>query len=288
MYKKIVVGTDLSETSKVAVEHAAALAGKLGAKLVLVHAGEDPGESLEELASSVGAEAVASPGNPSEVLLDESERLGADLLVVGSVGMSGARRFSLGNVPNKVSHHADLDLLIVKTDRGSRAADYRKILVGTDGSSTAMRAVEMASDLSNVLGIVPLIVTIYESPGEHDLERMRAGAEADAISAWSATRAQRETPAKYQWRIAGASQAEDVLERAAERASRYEVDAEVRAIEGTSPAEELLKIAESEDVDLICVGGIGMNSPTRRMLGNVPHRLSHHSPVDVLILQTEK
>jgi len=39
----------------------------------------------------------------------------ADLLVVGNRGMSGARRFVLGSVPNKVSHHCPTNLLIVDT-----------------------------------------------------------------------------------------------------------------------------------------------------------------------------
>ena len=116
MYKKIVAGTDLSPTAKVATDRAAALAARLDADLVLVHAGTDPGEPFEALATGYGAEAIAQPGNPAEVLLTECGRVGADLLVVGSVGMSGARRFLLGSVPNKVSHHATTDLLIVKTD----------------------------------------------------------------------------------------------------------------------------------------------------------------------------
>ncbi len=53
-------------------------------------------------------------GDPATVLLDEAER-GYDLLVVGNKGMTGAARFLLGSVPNKVSHHAPCALLIVRT-----------------------------------------------------------------------------------------------------------------------------------------------------------------------------
>ncbi|MCA1704819.1 MAG: universal stress protein, partial [Actinobacteria bacterium] len=134
MYKKIVAGTDLSKTARVATDRAASLASKLGADLFLVHAGTDPGAPLEELAQSYSAEKVVEVGNPAEVLLTEVDRVRADLLVVGSVGMSGARRFLLGSVPNKVSHHAATDILIVKTDPPrNEGGDYRSILVGTDG-----------------------------------------------------------------------------------------------------------------------------------------------------------
>lgn len=286
MYKKIVVGTDLSETSKVAVRHAASLASTLDAELFLVHAGVDPGEPFAQLAEEFGAKPVVAYGNPAEVLLMKSDELGADLLVVGSVGMSGARRFAIGNVPNKVSHHAHLDLLIVKTEGGRGDGSYRKILVGADGSATAMRAVEMASQLAKALGTVPTIVTVYEHISEHELEQMRAGS-SDVMAAWHATKEQKETPPEYQWRLAGAAQAQDVLERAATRAAKYEIEPELRAVEGNA-AEELLRIAQDENFDLICVGGVGMNGAARFMLGNVPHRLSHHSPTDILILQTDK
>ena len=37
------------------------------------------------------------------------------MIAIGSVGMSGARRFMLGNVPNRISHHARTDVLIIRT-----------------------------------------------------------------------------------------------------------------------------------------------------------------------------
>jgi nucleotide-binding universal stress UspA family protein len=288
MYKKIVAGTDLSPTSLVAVAHAAALAERLGADLILVHAGEDPGEPLAELGSKYGAEVVATPGNPAEVLLSEAESRGAELLVTGSVGMSGAKRFKLGNVPNKLSHHADRDMLIVKTDAPGKSEEfsgYKKILVGTDGSPTAMRAVQMASRLAKALGAKLSIVTAFEPPTEHELEAARK-AGGDMASLWNQSKASRDTPPEFQWRIAGASQAEDVLERATDCAVAMGIeDADVRTVEGP-PAETLLSIAEDEGFDLISVGSVGMAGAKRFMLGNVPHRLSHHTPTDILILHT--
>jgi nucleotide-binding universal stress UspA family protein len=48
-------------------------------------------------------------------LIETAERVGADLLVIGNKGMSGVRRFVLGSVPNKISHHCPCSLLIVHT-----------------------------------------------------------------------------------------------------------------------------------------------------------------------------
>jgi nucleotide-binding universal stress UspA family protein len=55
------------------------------------------------------------PGDAADALVSVAQQVGADLLVVGNRGMSGARRFVLGSVPNKVSHHSPCNLLIVDT-----------------------------------------------------------------------------------------------------------------------------------------------------------------------------
>jgi nucleotide-binding universal stress UspA family protein len=286
MYGRIVVGTDLSRTARVATDRAAGLARRLEAELFLVHAGRDPGEAFAKLAADYGGTPVVASGNPAEVLLAETERLDADLLVVGSVGMSGARRFLLGSVPNKISHHAGTDLLIVKTDDVPESvADYSKILVGTDGSPTAMRAVEAASRLAKSLDAHELIVCAHEPMSDQEKQQLAADPN-DPVAQWGAGGPARETPDEFRWRISGAAQAEDVLERAAERAAREGVEAEVRAPEG-HPAEVLCSIAKDEGFDVIVVGSVGMTGARRFMLGNVPHRVSHSAPTDVLILRTQ-
>ena len=64
----------------------------------------------------VEAECYARRGDPAEAILDVAEEQDADLIVVGSKGMHGSRRFLLGSVPDKVSHHAPCSVLIVRTD----------------------------------------------------------------------------------------------------------------------------------------------------------------------------
>lgn len=283
MYERILVGTDLSETAQVATERAAALAQSLGAELVLVHAGPSS-KALDEVAASHGAKAVALAGPPAEVLVSQAEAEDAGLIVVGSVGMSGARRFLLGNVPNKVSHHAPTDVLIVKTDPPRDSTGYGKILVGTDGSPTAMRAVDMASQLAARLDATASVVCVYQPPSEQELEQYRADPN-DPLAQWNVGKEVREVPPEFKWRIAGAAQAEDILDRARERTQNAGVEVDVRAIEG-NPAEELISLAGAEAFDMIAVGSVGMTGAKRFMLGNVPHRISHHAPTDVLILRT--
>ena len=57
----------------------------------------------------------AREGDPADAILDVAEETKADLIVVGNKGMTGAKRFLLGSVPNKISHHAPCGVYIVRT-----------------------------------------------------------------------------------------------------------------------------------------------------------------------------
>jgi nucleotide-binding universal stress UspA family protein len=126
MIGSIVVGTDGSDTAKEAVRQATEFAKALDAKLHLVSAYEPIGEgrlreerqqvaggSIEE--AGVQVETYAREGDPADAILDVAEEQNADLIVVGNKGMTGAKRFLLGSVPNKVSHHAPCSVMIIRT-----------------------------------------------------------------------------------------------------------------------------------------------------------------------------
>ena len=146
MYDSIVVGTDGSDTAKEAVRQASELAKAVGAKLHLVSAYEpvpegrlrqerqqvpddmqwmvNPKEDVESTLKDAAEEiekggvdvtTYAREGDPADAILDVAEEEKADLIVVGNKGMTGARRFLLGSVPNKVSHHAPSSVMIIRT-----------------------------------------------------------------------------------------------------------------------------------------------------------------------------
>jgi nucleotide-binding universal stress UspA family protein len=70
-------------------------------------------DRLEE--AGVKAETYAREGDPADAILDVAEEQNADLIIVGNKGMTGAKRFLLGSVPNKVSHHAPCSVMIIRT-----------------------------------------------------------------------------------------------------------------------------------------------------------------------------
>ena len=70
-------------------------------------------ERVEE--AGVKVQTYPREGDPADAILDVAEERNADLIVVGNKGMTGAKRFLLGSVPNKVSHHAPCSVLIIRT-----------------------------------------------------------------------------------------------------------------------------------------------------------------------------
>jgi len=146
VFTRIVVGTDGSETAGEAVRQALDLAKLAGATVSIVSAyapvpdrkvkdqqrdapadvqyelnpREDVNLVLDTAAADARKEGIeiqthAVEGDPAEGILSVAEETKADLIVVGNKGMTGARRFLLGSVPNKISHHAPCDVWIVKT-----------------------------------------------------------------------------------------------------------------------------------------------------------------------------
>lgn len=153
MYDAIVVGTDGSATAGAAVKRAAQMAALVpGARLHLVSAyrpvskdrldserhdmpselgwkvspSEDADEILrraKDIATGAGATEVhvhALDVPAADAILDVAADIKAGLVVVGNQGMTGARRYLLGSVPNRIAHHAECDVLIVNTG-GARA-----------------------------------------------------------------------------------------------------------------------------------------------------------------------
>ncbi len=146
MFASILVGTDGSDTATTAVRYAIDMAVQLEARLLIVSAYEPVSERrlrservevpkdlqwminqrddvlamlemsrAEAAGAGVGeVETFARQGDAADAILDVAEEQRTDLIVVGNRGMTGAKRFLLGSVPNKVSHHAPCSVLIVR------------------------------------------------------------------------------------------------------------------------------------------------------------------------------
>ena len=127
--RRVLVATDRSETAERAVRFATDMAERYGAELFVLRvllsddgtraeATRELAEYAESLAGERGRSSVVIGADPAEAIVESARREKADVLVVGSVGMTGRREFLLHNVPNRVSHNAPCTVVIVHTQRG--------------------------------------------------------------------------------------------------------------------------------------------------------------------------
>ena len=141
---------------------------------------------------------------------------------------------------------------------------YSAIVVGTDGSDTAAKAVTRAADLAERIGGRLHIVTAFgPKPAEIPDEL------AD----------------EYKWMATAGAQAEAILRQAADAVAREGLDVETQARQGDA-ATTIIDVAGEVGADLIVVGNKGMTGVARFLLGSVPSKVAHHAPCDVLIVRT--
>jgi nucleotide-binding universal stress UspA family protein len=142
------------------------------------------------------------------------------------------------------------------------------IVVGTDGSETAMKAVGKAAELARQTDRKLAIVSAYKP-----LSRAKIGGTGDAgreASAWADGLSE--------------SAVEAVLRDAAQLAKSEGVEVETHSRKG-DPADALLEVAKDNDADLIVVGNRGMTG-ARRVLGSVPNKVTHHAACSVMVVKT--
>jgi nucleotide-binding universal stress UspA family protein len=259
----IVVGTDGSPRAEFAVDKAGELGQALEAPVHVVCvagaiAGKDwppritaqqivadAADRLRNRGITVQTHLPKDEGDAALAVTAVAEQVQAQLIVVGNKGMTGIRRL-VGSLPNRVSHQARCDVLIVPTQsRSLPELGGGSIVVGFDGSSGATQAVEEAIRLAKALGGELRIVWSSKSPDSR----------------------------------------ESALAAAAAEAADHGVNAITHAVD-ENPADALLDVAEKNDAAIIVVGSKGMQAGERQWLGNIPDKISHKGTSSVLIVFT--
>lgn len=145
---------------------------------------------------------------------------------------------------------------------------YKKIVVGTDGSGTSLRAVDRAAALAADSGAELLVVTAYH-PEPGDVVKDAGDALKDEA-----------------YLVVGSAPAETVVRDAADRArAAGATRVDTLAVEG-SPVSVLDRTVDQSGADLLVVGNVGLNTLTGRILGSVPQNVARRAGVDVLIVHT--
>lgn len=256
----IVAGTDGSPRAEFAVDKAGDLAEALGAPVhVVCVPGELQGREwparvsaqqiVADAADRLGGRGITvqthlPTGDASLALATVAQNEQAQMIVVGNKGMTGIGRV-LGSLPNRVSHEALSNVLIVPTKAQSLPGlRGGSIVVGTDGSSRASRAVKEAIRLAKAL--------------EADIHIVSSARPPDSPEA--------------------------ALAEAAAQAGTEGVNAIQHARDDGDPADALRDVAETAGAAIIVVGNKGMHADERERVGNIADKLSHSAGAAVLIV----
>ena len=139
------------------------------------------------------------------------------------------------------------------------------VAVGTDGSSTAAKAVDFAIDLAEKYGAKLVVISSYRPVSE---DRLR--------------HEQRDAPEDIQWSINPTEDVDSALAEAEDKAHERGLETTTVATEG-HPADVLCRYAEEQSADVLVIGNKGMR---RRILGSVPNSVAHKAPCSVVVVKT--
>lgn len=290
-FKRIVAATDFSDTAAVGVDLAVQIARDHGAHLTLVHAvqlpsprpdydsaGSDFGtelqaaarEQLTVVAGEVDADGLELHtrllvGQASRAILEVAHELQADLIVLGTRGLSGLRHLFLGSTAERVVQHAECPVLTTHGEGGEGPRRIRTILVPTDFDDNAREAVVAARELLRPEEAARLVLLhAYHLPIEYTaygtapispafLEESRIRAEAD-------------------------------LKELADSLDLEGVGVETQATAGYA-VETILSAAEAHEVDLIAMGTSGRTGAAHLFLGSTAERVVQRAGCPVLTLR---
>jgi nucleotide-binding universal stress UspA family protein len=226
-------------------------------------------------AAGLAAEARIEVGSPAEAIVRLATDLAIDIIVVGSHGLSGPKRFMLGSVSDRVYEYAPCSVLIVKPCPGAEAGtpDYPKagepwrILLAFDDSPPARKAVELC-------GSLPLA----------------GGSKVKALSVMPMIRMYRQDirqQLSWVWQEKKEA-AEKALQWVDAQIDGKDIEVSTELLEDADVAQALLDAAADFGSDLVIIGHKSKTAFERFLLGSVTARIAHHSPCSVLSVRTDQ
>ncbi len=232
------------------------------AALALIRTGNATREASLELTSEIIL------GQPQETLIAEADRWGADLIILGSRGLGGFKRFLLGSVSTAVATHAHCSVEIARADEAHPVRKtHLKILLAVDGSEGSDAAVKAVLARPWPEGSTVKIIGAAElpKPPRPDL--------------WA-------LPQNYfeEWEKIMADQARAAVEKAAAQFAGKEMTVLPEVIKGPARA-VILNEAESWGADLIVLGSRGVGGFERLLLGSVSHAVVTHAQCCVKVVR---
>ncbi len=227
---------------------------------------------LDEAADAVGNESLILERKVSsdrkslvKAITDYAELGRFDLVILGTRGLGGFRRLTVGSVSSGVATHSSRPVLVVRSGPAGRAPLLKRFLVATDGSSNSKHAVVAAASLARLLGAELEILHVIHMPE----------------TAYATTR-----PAPIGEMEEGAqTSGEKLLAEAVSLAESVGTRATGEVRKGVSPAQGIVDFAAEKQSDLIIVGGRGMGGFKKLLLGSVSNSVLHYANCSVLVVK---
>lgn len=218
-------------------------------------------------------------GPPAEAILDMADEERADLIALATHGRGGIGRFLLGSVAERVAHHAQVPVLLLRAASLARQGGEdthlcRRILVPLDGSDLAQAVLPVAYDLARctaasvvLLRVIPEpVMDIVEAPAKLLLGNLPRDSTHDKRIEYERETAQRS------------------LDAVAHTFVAREIPVETLVRFG-QPAETILDVAQSVGADLIAMATHGCSGIRRFLLGSVADRVVRHAHVPVVLVR---
>jgi len=219
-------------------------------------------------------EVVVKWGLPLAGIVEALKKQSADLVVVGSRGLSGVRRFLLGSVSEGVLHSAPCSVLI---SRGRRRGVPRKgarglrVLLAVDESEHALAAARLLRSLGVPAMSQVTVLHVVEPPGDRVSQLL------------STTTPKLREVAQVMIRVTK-EHGRQVLERVRKVVTHRGLTIHPLLVEGR-PAEEIIRAAARTHADLVILGSRGMTGLKGVFLGSVSRKVARHAPCSVLVVR---
>jgi nucleotide-binding universal stress UspA family protein len=147
---------------------------------------------------------------------------------------------------------------------------YRHILIATDGSEIATKAVTQGVALAKDLKIPVSVVTVTEAWSAFELAHMARLGNPNPIA---------------QYEEMATTAANNILGKAAQIAKSQGVDCDIVHVRDKHPAEGIIATAKEKGCDLIVMASHGRRGIDRLLLGSQANEVLTHSKVPALIVR---
>lgn len=289
-YKKLLIPIDFSEHSELAARQGISLATIYEGTVYFLHVGDDAERSAQRLskflAHKIGYEMPApvkklvAQGNPASVILSAAKKIGADVIVMGSRGVSGLRHLVQGSVSEKVLRQAHCPVLIIKKPKAIGSDSYvmpqirdtsgtfqvDKILVPLDFSPASKQAFHHAVSFASRYNSTIYTLTVFEkkmkettgNDEEHTVVTLRG----EKIKLWEAF--------------------PKLLEESGGDPSRLRIK---RMLLPGDPFSKIESIVEKKEIDLVVMGTNGRTGLEHLLLGSVAEKVLRSLPCSIMTIR---